>query len=277
MENVVEIPFDANTKASPFILFKKDAIKGERTRAGIYAVMGNRDNVGDRLANGAFTKTHQEGRKNIVHLWDHGQGEITLPTATIDDLYEIGKSDLPDEVFAHSPDATGAAVVVRTYLDTSYSSHLLAAVDGGAIKQMSFAYMIPKGKSEQIAEEIKGEKLTTRIIREVKQFDTSDVRWGANGATIAQFKSLFAPPTLDDETLLQKLATLLTEAKAGARNSAVDATRLQQIHALLCELLPSVCAVDPAPEPSEKDDELSRFQVSLALAQARAKLQQFAL
>lgn len=234
--------------------------------------MGNRDNVGDRLTNGAFAKTHREGRKNIVHLWDHGQGELTLPTATIDDLYEITKSDLPDEVFAHSPDATGAAVVVRTYLATPYSDHLLAAVDSGAIKQMSFAYAIPKGKSEQIAEEIKGEKCTTRIIREVKQFDTSDVRWGANGATIAQFKSLFAMPALDDDTLFQKFATLLREMKAGARNSAIDATRLQQIHALLRELLPGVCVAGPATEPSEKDDELSRFQLSLALAQARAKL-----
>jgi HK97 family phage prohead protease len=276
MENIFEIPLDANTKASPFILFKKDKLPN-RTRAGIYAVMGNRDSIGDRIANGAFAKTHKEGRKNIVHLWDHGQGEMTLPTATIDDLYEIGKSDLPDEVLASSPEATGAAVVVRTYLDTPYSNHLLAAVDSGAIKQMSFAYAIPKGKSEQIAEEIKGEQLTTRIIREVKQFDTSDVRWGANGATIAQFKSLFAMPALDGKTFFQKLATLLTEMKAGAHNGPVDIILLQQIHALLCELLPGVCAIDPAPEPSDKNDELSHFQVSLALAQARSKLQQFAV
>ena len=77
MENTFKIPFDAATKASPFVLFKKDAIKGERTRAGVYAVMGNRDNIGDRIANGAFAKTHKDGRKNIVHLWDHGQGEMT--------------------------------------------------------------------------------------------------------------------------------------------------------------------------------------------------------
>lgn len=267
MEKISHMPSNAVTKASSFVLFKKEAIKGERTRAGIYAVIGNRDNVGDRIANGAFAKTHKESRKNIVHLWDHGQGEITLPTATIEDLYEIGKSDLPDEVLAHSPDATGAAVVVRTYLDTPYSNHLLAAIDSGAIKQMSFAYTIPKGKSEQIVEEVKGEKLMTRIIREVKQFDTSDVRWGANGATIAQFKSLFASPALDLNTLCQSLE----EIKVDARNSAMDAARLQQIHNVLRELMPEICTWTKDSATNEKTDELSHLQLSLALAQARAK------
>ena len=79
---------------------------------------------------------------------------MKLLTATFEDLYEIAKSELPDEVLVPSPDAAEAAVVVRTYLDTPYSNHFLAAVDSSAIKQVSFAYAIPKGKAEQSAEEI---------------------------------------------------------------------------------------------------------------------------
>ena len=58
----------------------------------------------------------------------------TCQTANGEDLYEIEKRDLPDEVLAHSPDAIGAVGVVRIYLDPPYNNHLLATVDSGAIK-----------------------------------------------------------------------------------------------------------------------------------------------
>ena len=225
MENEFDIPTTAETKSSPFALFAKANVKGERTHAGIFAVLGNRDNAGDRTQPGAFAKTWREGKKNIVHLWDHGESDLAIPTASIDDLYEIGKSDLPDEVLEMAPDATGAAVVVRTYVKSQWGDHFLAAVASGAIKQMSFAYAIPKGKDEMIQEMVKGERVNTRLLKEVKQYDTSDVRWGCNGATIAQIKSLFQRPITEfdalvkafremDEAKRAELLTLLAPAKA---------------------------------------------------------------
>ena len=123
MEKEFDLPQDAETKSAPFALFKADKLKGERTRAGIFAVLGNRDKAGDRTQMGAFAKTWREGKNNIVHLWDHAESDLTIPTAAIDDLYEIGKSDLPDEVLALAPDATGAAVVVRTYVKSQWGDH----------------------------------------------------------------------------------------------------------------------------------------------------------
>jgi phage head maturation protease len=246
MENEFTIPENAETKSAPFALFAKANIKGERTRAGIFAVLGNRDNAGDRTQPGAFAKTWKEGKKNIVHLWDHGESDLAIPTASIDDLYEISKNDLPDEVLAHSPDAIGGAVVVRTYVKSQWGDHFLAAVDSGAIKQMSFAYAIPKGKDEVIQEQYKGQLVNTRLLKEVKQYDTSDVRWGCNGATIAQIKSLFRRPITEfdamvkairemDEAKRADLLALLAPAKAVEPEHdfsfKLAFARLQSLHA----------------------------------------------
>ncbi len=258
-------PLHAETKSAPFALFKKDNIKGERTRAGIFAVLGNRDQAGDRTQPGAFTKTWKDNKHNIVHLFDHGQSGVTAPIAAVDDLYEIGKADLPDEVLQLAPDATGGAVVVRTYVKSDLGEHHLNAVDIGATKQMSFAYGIPKGKDEIIKEQIKGEMVSTRLIKEVKQYDTSDVRWGCNGATIAQLKSLFNP-AVDLEELYKRLQTIEAEFKSGARNSAKDSAMMKQIHDLAKSLDPACCAPDPV-EP-DADDELKQFQFALAMAKA---------
>lgn len=265
------IPDDADMKSTPFALFTKDAIKGERTRAGIFAVMGNRDNTGDIVQPGAFAKTMKENRHNIVHLWDHGKTEMTIPTAAIDDLYEIGKSDLPDNVLEFAPEATGAAVVVRTYVKSPIGDHFLAAVDSGAIKQMSFAYAIPKDKSVVMDMQIDGKSVPTRIIREVKQYDTSDVRWGANSATIAQFKSLLELPVVDIKSHLDALETFIESVKAGARNSAADMKSLQQIHDLIKSLHPSACEMKSNDDP-QTQEKSEAFRLSLELASRRLRL-----
>lgn len=263
-------PGSAETKSAPFALFKKDNVKGERTRAGIFAVLGNRDNAGDRTMPGAFKKTWKENKHNIVHLFDHGQSGQTIPTASVDDLYEIGKADLPDEVLELAPDALGAAVVVRTYVKSDLGDHLLNAIDIGAIKQMSFAYGVPKGKDERIKEQIKGVMVDTRLLKEVGQYDTADVRWGCNDATIAQIKALFSQSSLDLEELYKRLQSIEAEFKSGARNSAKDSAMVKQIHDLCKSLDPTSCAPDPV-EP-DANDELKKFQ--FALGMARANFQQ---
>lgn len=270
MENEFTIPETAETKSAPFALFAKANIKGERTRAGIFAVLGNRDNAGDRTQPGAFAKTWKEGKKNIVHLWDHGKSDLAIPTASIDDLYEISKADLPDEVLEQAPDATGAAVVVRTYVKSQWGDHFLAAVDSGAIKQMSFAYAIPKGKDEMIQEMVKGERVSTRLLKEVKQYDTSDVRWGCNGATIAQIKSLFQRKNPDLAALVKSLIELETEIKAGARNSASDAAMVQQIHDLCQSLHPACCVAEKANPESDEAAQSKQFAFSLAFAKLKS-------
>jgi uncharacterized protein len=221
-----------------------------RTVTGIFAVLGNRDSVGDRVMPGAFTKTFSEGRRRARHLWNHDG--FAPPIARIVDLYEIGKSDLPQDVLEFAPDAIGAAIVVREYLDTPRANEVLEGIKAGAIEEMSFAFRVPANKAEAKQEDINGEKVLTRFVREVQLFDTSDVNWGANNATLA-VRSLPA------ETIALGLKSLLDEYKAGRRNSANDAGLIQSIHDLAVDL-EAVCAGEKA-APAEEIPEQKLIEV----------------
>lgn len=167
-------------KSTPFASFKKDKL-GARQRAGIFAVCGNVDSGGDRIQAGAFGKTFAEQKGRVRFLWNHNFNQV--PIATVDDLYEISAADLPDEVRAFAPEATGGAVVVRTYLDTEDADKVLTALDAGAINEMSFAYEAVK--REYVTDvRADGSKRDVREIKEVRMYEASDVNWGMNPATV---------------------------------------------------------------------------------------------
>ena len=89
-----------------------------RTVIGIPAVFGNTDSGGDRIFKGAFRKTIKE-RFNagmIKHLWRHDLWEP--PTATVKELKEIPREELPEQIKKVSDEITGGLVVTREYLDT---------------------------------------------------------------------------------------------------------------------------------------------------------------
>lgn len=215
---------------------------GKRTRAGIFAVMGNRDSGGDRLMPGCFQKTFTEGRDRARHLWNHDFA--APPTAKVEDLYEITAADLPDQVRQFAPDATGGAVVVRTYLETDRGNEILAALDAGAIDEMSFAF--DAVKREYCEEESNGQKMQTRVIREVRHYESSDVLWGMNPATLATRSSV----------LLFQLKTLLAEFKSKPSHE-LNPAELADVRALFEQLQA------PAEKAVEPDQE---FQFKLAFA-----------
>ena len=162
----------------------KNDIDG-RTVTGITAVFGNIDSVGDVIMPGAFAKTLQEGAKRALHLWQHDT--IQPPTATIKEMREVGRDELPEEVKAGFPEATGGLLVKREYLNTPRGDEILEGIKAGAIKEMSIGFNIIKsdfGTAE-------GEDV--RFLREVRLWDTSDVNWGANAATAASKTALVSP------------------------------------------------------------------------------------
>jgi len=237
-------------KSTPFALFKKDKL-GERSRAGVFAVLGNRDSVGDRIMPGAFTKTFAEQKRHARHLWNHNFDDP--PTAKVNDLYEISKGDLPEEVLQFAPDALGGAVVVRTYLDTPRGNEVLTALDAGAIDEMSFAYKAVK--CEYANEDVGGVKVNTRIIREVRHYESSDVLWGINPATMAQMSAT---------GLVAQLKALLADVKAGRADSAA----LAEVQAICKELF------DSQPQQEQQQPETAQ-DFTLALSLASARLRQF--
>lgn len=204
-----------------------------RIRVGVCAVMGNVDSWGDRIHIGAFAKTITENLNSVRHLWNHDYSEP--PIARIVDLKEIGRDELPPEVLAKAPDATGGLVVSREYFNTNRANEVLEAIDAGAINEMSFAYDVIKSSSTQ--EDTGFEDMPTRYIRELhelKLYDTSDVNWGMNGATVAVGAKNFN--TLPLGAILSHLQFHQSQVKAGSRNSSADAALITSIHNLSVDL-----------------------------------------
>ncbi len=152
-----------------------------RTVTGIAAVFGNVDSQNDRIHKGAFSKTIIENGKRVKHLWQHNFRDP--PVATINNLEEVPKRELPKEVREAFPEAKGGLLVTRTYLDTPRGDEVFEAINSSppAITEMSFAYDPVKFDFDE-EEEGKG---LVRNLRELRLWDTSDVNWGANAATSA--------------------------------------------------------------------------------------------
>lgn len=201
-----------------------------RTVTGICAVFGNVDLGGDRLWPGAFTKTIQESRGRVKHLWNHGQDGwdyfCTPPIATIRELKEVGRAELPQSVLDFAPEASGGLQVTREYLETERGNEVLEAITKGAGLEMSFGY-------DPIKWEYKTENSGTlteyrvRELREVKLYDTSDVLFGMNPATSADGKRA--------DSLFSRVEALVKEFRGGKAELLPDVERLRSLLAQLTD------------------------------------------
>lgn len=158
-----------------------------RVVTGIAAVTGNVDDGFDRIWKGAFKKSIAERLGRVRHLWQHDMHNP--PIATIEEMKEVGVRELPEAVREKYPEATGGLLVKREYLDTPRGNEVLAGIASGAINEMSFAYDPVKFDFETLTPDpspSKGEGgVLVRNLRELRLWDTSDVNWGMNPATVA--------------------------------------------------------------------------------------------
>lgn len=199
----------------------------DRTVTGIFSVFGNLDQYNDKIYPGAFAKTFQERGDRIVHLWQHDM--MSPPIAKVTSLRELNRAELPDAVLSAAPEAMGGAEVTREYYDTPRGNEVLTVIKSGAPLQMSFAYDAVKFDFEELpGAKYEWEKI--RNLREVRLYETSDVLWGANDATVA------AKGLLPEDFLFKQLLAYLEELKAGRRNAATDQERINTIAKLAIEL-----------------------------------------
>ena len=156
-----------------------------RTVTGIFAVHGNIDDGDgwssrDRSHPGLFGDFTVDGRKRAVFLWQHNS--FDPPIATIDQLFEVARSDLPPAVLTYAPDTSGGTAIKRTYLETDRANEIFAALSAGALSEMSYSYDptrwdFEKGPSDS--------DIRIRNLYEADLYDVSDVNWGMNPATSA--------------------------------------------------------------------------------------------
>src|SRR3954470_19411392 len=214
-------------KAAPFHVKK---VTGSEV-VGVFSVLGNLDDYNDKGWPGMFTKTFQERGTKIIHLWQHDF--TSPPIALIKGLRELTREELPPDVLAQAPEALGGAEVVREYLNTPRALEVLENIKAGVPLQMSFAYDAVRYDYEELPG-AKYEWEKQRNLREVRLWETSDVLWGANSATVASKASM----PLD--FLLKQLSIHLLEwqadMKSGKRNAANDQERINTIASLALEL-----------------------------------------
>lgn len=226
----------AELKAAPHYV---KAING-RTVTGIFSVFGNRDSYDDIIYAGSFLKTIRERGSKILHLWQHDTDEP--PIARVESLREIGRAELPQSVQLEYPDATGGCEVTRTYLETPRANEVFTNLKAEVPLQMSFMFEMVKWESIEDDESNWG---YTRHIRELRLWETSDVNWGANPATIASKRAGMLG--LD----LAGIDRALTSYKAGQRHSAADVALINSIHQSIVDLGCTVCAGQPASDDAK--------------------------
>lgn len=236
-----------------------------RVRSGICAVFGNVDTWGDRIHAGAFTKTIKENLSRVKFLWNHGMYDFT--TAKILELKEVSRDDLPAEVLAKAPEATGGLKVVREYYEDETGDKILTRIDSGDINEMSFAFDIVKKSDTE--EETGFDDMPKRHIRELlelKLMDCSDVQWGMNFATVASGAKGFHLPPLG--LLYQQFSLHLEQVKAGSRNSASDMSLINQMHKISIEL---GAKCETAAEPDDEENAKSQVKTEEKEAEAVAR------
>lgn len=261
---------DAFYKSLPFASLKREA--SGRTRAGIASVFGNVDAAGDRVMPGAFVRTIGEGAKRAKHLWMHSWEYP--PIATIDELKEVGREELPPEVLETAPHATGGLYIRRTYYKQPLADWVLESIDKGDVNEMSFAYEVMG--QEFVDEPIPGgpDGATIRInnLTELKLLDTSDVLYGCNAATVAAgAKGMLRTPPLG--VTVQNFLSYVDDVKAGRRNNAADQALIDMMHEAAVGLGCTNCG-----SKEETDEEKAEAALrSTSLSAQRLRLQQLKL
>lgn len=251
-------------KSFPFYL---KSVTG-RTVSGIFAVFGNRDHGGDRIHPGFFTKTLSERKGKFKHLWNHNfYGGPDVITAHIEEIKELSRAELPPELLGKYPEASGGAMVTRTYYEDPMAEAVFQRIVKGDVDEMSFSYETKKADFSEETDAA-GNTIRTRELREGKLAETSDVIFGMNEATLA---SMSLPP----EFLMKSLEHLTTEIKAGRRNSGSDVGMIKQIHDLCKSLEPTSCGetADPLAGIPEltADDLMKSFAVQMEFAKAKLR------
>lgn len=163
-------------KTLPF--FVKELDKKTRTVTGIFAVHGNVDSGFDMSVNGSFAKRLNDGRSRVRFLWNHNS--MNPPIASIKEVREVGRDELPAKVLEWAPESTGGMLVKREYYeDIPLSEWVFKSIEKGDITEMSYAYDVHEYTIKDRGE---GQR-PIRILNEVELYDISDVNWGMNPAT----------------------------------------------------------------------------------------------
>lgn len=169
-------------KAFPVICTKIDEELG--IVDAIVAVIGNHDHGEDIIHPGSFTKTITERGGKVRVLDAHNTDSIMRIIGKPLGIREIGKDELPAELLAQYPDATGGLwTQTQMLMDTPEGRGAFSRLKAGVIDEWSIGYETVKGKVDYSKVIRNGVEVVVRNLREIKLYEYSPVLWGMNEAT----------------------------------------------------------------------------------------------
>lgn len=186
---------------------KSDAQQG--IVEAIVAVMGNIDQGGDIIWNGAFTKSITERRGKIRVLDQHQTDSIMRAIGMPLEVREIPRAELPPELLAQYPMATGGLYTKTQYLmNTPEGKGAFDRISAGAVGEYSIGYD-PLDSDYSKVKDATGKDVTVRNLRTLKWYEYSPCLFAMNSAT---------------GTLSAKGATGATDLPLAGRDVAWDST-----------------------------------------------------
>ena len=183
---------------------------------GFAAIFGNIDHQGDRIHPGAFTQTLNNPPDGMPQLlgWQH---TLDHPFGRTTSLTEVGRDELPPEILARAPDATGGLKFkARIAISSSVNKERLALMKDEAQVVKGSSIGFDTFKADFTVDRSEGAKEThIREIREVRLWEVSVVALGANSAAaVTSAKDKEGDVDKDQPTDEEKaLAALVVTAK----------------------------------------------------------------
>lgn len=157
----------------------KDIDTTKRVVTGYLSAFGNEDSYGDTIEKGAFTKSINDRKEKIYFLNQHNWSQ---PHGKFKVLMEDNK---------------GLYFESEPLVNTSYSNDLLKLYDAGIINEHSIGFQTIKSEWSKDGD--------TRVLKEIKLYEGSNVTRGANPETpFTGLKSLTVEVLNNEAKLIMK-------------------------------------------------------------------------
>lgn len=177
------------------------------------------DRVGDITSPKAFNRSIGLGVDRIPHLFMHDDKSPAI--GRLMTIEPVGRRDLPADVQAEHPEATGGAVAVSRMLKTGRGAEVFEGIREGIPYGASYSYYPKKAIDHPKVKRPDG-----RPARYLEEVHLLEITTALPGTAI----------NLATRSRLGKALELLAEMKAGARHSASDVELLNQLAALVLSL-----------------------------------------
>jgi HK97 family phage prohead protease len=193
-----------------------------RTISGYASVFNVIDSDGDLITKGSFSKTLNENKARIVHLYQHNPVQLLgRPAVLIEDEKGL--------------------YFETTIADTALGNEVLELYRNGTIKEHSIGFQTVKSTNRGSYNEIS----------EVKLFEFSSVTWGSNShAQFTGFKSQFA-----SDSIVENCDKMIKVLKSEVTNDTVDQLNifLNQVKTTHLNLIEKSVADDLNPSDDSLD------------------------